>query len=56
MVLDGQPPVQGAVADPPVDQRFHIRLDVAGLCLGRIRHRCLYQAHCQLAREQLDAD
>ena len=34
---------------------LHVRLDLAGLAVRGLRHRCVCQADCGLAREQLDA-
>lgn len=52
----GQPSVQGTAPEPAVCQRFHVRLDVAGFRLCRLRHRRLRSAHRWLARQQFDAD
>jgi hypothetical protein len=52
----GESPVQGGSSEPALGVGFHLRLDLAGLAIRRLRHRCLCPAHRGAAGEPNDDD
>jgi transposase InsO family protein len=51
-----QPAIPGAATKPAVGQRFHVCVDLARICVRRLRDRRLCPAHRRLAGEQFNAD
>lgn len=52
----GEPAVPGAGAERALGQRLHLRVDLAGFCLCRLRHRHLRQPGRWLAGVTFTAD